>query len=61
MCDNIFQFILYISVNQKKKKKIEKKIANVMNSSENKTSIEILILIFIRSPKCNNLYFLLKI
>lgn len=60
MCDNIFQFILYISVNQKKKK-IEKKIANVMNSSENKTSIEILILIFIRSPKCNNLYFLLKI
>lgn len=60
MCDNIFQFILYISVNQKKKK-IEKKIANVMNSSENKTSIEILILLFIRSPKCNNLYFLLKI
>lgn len=54
MCDNIFQFILYISVNQEK---IEKKIANVINSSENKTSIEILILIFIKIPKCNNLYF----
>lgn len=58
MCDNIFQFILYISVNQEK---IEKKIANVINSSENKTSIEILILIFIKSPKYNNLYFFLKI
>lgn len=32
-----------------------------MNSSENKMSIKILILIFIRNPKCNNLYFLLKI